>query len=62
MGWAGLPREPSLLWQAEQVAAVAAPFSRSGLAGAGDSFAEAVNAANRKQDSREDANFMTDAG
>jgi hypothetical protein len=58
MGCAGLPREPSLLWQAEHTAAVEAPLVRSGLYAAGFfSLAEAVTAA--KHNRRADANFMT---
>src|SRR5256886_5506788 len=66
IGLAGLPREPSLVWQATHTPFdVASPFARSGLAAAGAcaSWADAVtveSASARAHGSRA-ADFMTDA-
>src|SRR5439155_17204297 len=66
IGLAGLPREPSLVWQAAQTSAdLAWPFARSGLAAAAAcSCAEALaaDAASRRPHSRRAADFMSDVG
>ena len=51
IGFAGLPREPSLVWQAAQtLVEMAWPFARSGLASAATgSLAMAAGAANIRQ-------------
>src|SRR5882757_7112313 len=62
IGLAGLPREPSLVWQAAQTfVEVVWPLARSGFAaGAGASAAndEALATASSRQDSKGAASFM----
>src|SRR5205085_10932266 len=64
IGLAGLPREPSLVWQAAQTSAdLAWPLATSGLAAAGacsSADAAAANVASRRPDSRRAADFMLD--
>src|SRR5258706_6078810 len=66
MGLAGLPREPSAVWQAPHTSVdFAWPFARSGFVDAGAASlanAVAVTEANRRPDSRRAADFMTVVG